>query len=257
MEKYFEINELNVNIKCKLYYDNIKKLDSIILSCHGFGGSKENAFSKKLSKEIISKKDNFGILTFDWPCHGKDVRQNLNLKDCEKYLSIVINYIFSIFNIDNIYLNATSFGGYLTLKYIKENGNPFKKIVLRCPAINMNDVLFYNILTENDRNNLLRGHNVISGFDRKIKITPELIRDLNSNDVINWDFKEFSDKILIMHGTNDETVPINNIKEFANKNFIDFIEIEGADHRFKNNLLAKEAIEYIVEFITDDGLIIK
>ena len=222
MEKYFEINNNGISIKCKIYCNDIRNVKDVVISCHGFGGSKENMASKKLAKKLMEIQNDIAVIVFDWPCHGKDVRQKLHLSDCNNYMHTLIDFIYSNFSINNLYANATSFGGYLLLKYIKENGN--------------------------------RGKDVVAGFERKIRITPELINDLNTNDITKWDYSDIAKDILIIHGTVDETVPINAVEDFANANSIDFISIEGADHMFKNSAKMNEAIEYSAEFLLDEGL---
>lgn len=44
-------------------------------------------------------------------------------------------------------INATSFGAFLVLKYIFENGNPYEKTVLRSPAVNMYNVVCNSLIT--------------------------------------------------------------------------------------------------------------
>ena len=97
MEKYFEINENNLSIKCKIYCNDVRNVKNVIVSCHGFGGSKENAASKKLADKVLASYDDTAVITFDWPCHGKDVRQKLSLTDCNNYMATVLNYICSTF----------------------------------------------------------------------------------------------------------------------------------------------------------------
>jgi alpha-beta hydrolase superfamily lysophospholipase len=48
------------------------------------------------------------------------------------------------------------------------------------------------------------------------------------------DFSSFADSILILHGTEDEIVPFEEAKGFAEKNGIRFIPVEGGDHRLLN-----------------------
>ncbi len=178
MEKYFDINEDKINIKCKMYCNDIKNINRILISCHGFGGSKENNASKKLSEEILNKYDDIAILTFDWPCHGTDVRKKISLVDCDIYYKKVIEYAKKRFNTDEIYLNATSFGGYLSLKYIHEHGSPFKRIILRCPAVTMLNVLNNNILTDENKELLSKNKNIEFRFDRKFIITKDFLNEL-------------------------------------------------------------------------------
>ena len=126
--KYFEINNSGNTIKCKLYFNEGSNIEDVVVCCHGFAGSKENNGGAKLSENLLSSNDNVAVLAFDWPCHGKDVRQKLSLTDCNNYLYLVIEYIKNVLNVENISCFATSFGGYLTLKYIYENGNPFGNV---------------------------------------------------------------------------------------------------------------------------------
>ncbi len=248
MEKYFEISEDNISIKCKMYYKDLSTINKVLVSCHGFGGSKENNASKKLSEYILDRHKDVCILTFDWPCHGKDVRQKLTLDDCSNYFNHVINYAKKRFNAD-VYLNATSFGGYLSLKYIHEYGCPFKKMVLRCPAVIMYQVLNENILTEDNKKLLSHGKSFLFGYDRQFRITKEFVDSLKENDITKYDYSSFKDKLLIFHGTDDELVPFDKVKEFAHNNSIDFIGVEGADHRFQNPAKMHEFVLLAVEFL--------
>lgn len=249
MEKYFDINEDGLSIKCKMYCSNPRNFQNVVISCHGFGGSKENNASKKLAQHILENRSDIAVISFDWPCHGKDVRQKLHLFDCDKYFNKVIDYVKKSFNPEDLYLNATSFGGYLSLKYIKEHGSPFTKMAFRCPAVNMKDVLYNNILLDEDRIQLSKGKDVISGFERKIRISPNLIKELIDNDITKWDFREYADDILIVHGTKDELVSFDVVKSFADQNGIGFVDIEGADHMFTNPARLTEATEFMTDFL--------
>ena len=62
------------------------------------------------------------------------------------------------------------------------------------------------------------------------------------------DFLKMAKGILILHGTEDEIVPIEPIKAFAGRNGIRFIPMEGVDHRFQNPKIMDSAIEKIVSF---------
>ena len=41
-EKYFDIVGSGYSVQCKLYCADANAINQLILSCHGFGGSKEN-----------------------------------------------------------------------------------------------------------------------------------------------------------------------------------------------------------------------
>ena len=252
--KYFEINSNSNSIKCKLYYNEGTSIENIVVCCHGFAGSKENTGGLRLSENLLSNQDNTAVLAFDWPCHGKDVRQKLNLSDCNNYLSIVLEYIDQTFDVKNIYSFATSFGGYLTLKYIYEHGNPFKRVFLRCPAVNMHDVLRNVVLSEEQKDAIDKGKDVVAGFDKKIRISKKFLDELKENDITKLDYSHESDKIMIGHGTVDEVVSFDVSKKFANDNNIGFVDIVGANHTFKDRAKLHEVISYAYEFISEDLL---
>lgn len=105
MEKYFEINNNGISIKCKIYCNDIRNVKDVVISCHGFGGSKENMASKKLAKKLMEIQNDIAVIVFDWPCHGKDVRQKIYLSDCNNYLNTLIDFI-SIDGADHMFKNS-------------------------------------------------------------------------------------------------------------------------------------------------------
>ena len=54
--------------------------------------------------------------------------------------------------------------------------------------------------------------------------------------------------MLILHGTADTTVDIQDSQQFAEDNVIEFIPVEGADHPFRDPKLMDFAIHTIIEF---------
>ena len=248
MYRYFEINESGHNIRCKLYYQDLKDIRRIVLFSHGFGGHKDNGAAEKFAFRLITKYKGCAMVTFDLPGHGDDVKKNLHLDDCIIYMRLVLDYLYQKYQTAEIYTYATSFGGYLTLKYIFENGNPFKKIVLRCPAVNVYDVLTERIMSQADKERLEKGKEVPVGFDRKVMIGKSLLEDMKFNDIQQLDFFDYAEEILIIHGTEDEIVPFNVVYNFAENNLIEFVPVEGADHRFRNERKMDLAIKCILDF---------
>lgn len=170
------------------------------------------------------------------------------LQDCMTYIEIVIDYIHSELNTNAVYSYATSFGGYLVLKYISEHENPFVKIALRCPAVNMADVLTSTIMKSDELEMLIKEKNVQVGFDRKIEINRQFLTDLEEADIQKMDYLDFAEDILILHGTKDEVVPFGAVEKFAENNLIEFIPVENADHRFQNPSCMELATKKVLEF---------
>jgi len=248
MDKTFEINKNGQNVRCKLYFNKGERIEKVVLYGHGFAGHKDNSSAKNFAERVLSKYKGWAILTFDLPCHGTDVKKRLSLADCDTYLSLVLDYIKGEMQVESVFSYAISFGGYLVLKYIHEHGNPFEKILLRCPAVNMAEVLKNTIIQKGGLELLQKGKPIVAGFDRKIEMTSAFLEDLEANDVQTYDFLNDCEQMVILHGTKDEVVPYEKSQSFADNNLIEFISVENADHRFQNpahmEIVTKKAIEF-------------
>ena len=248
MHRYFEINAGGHNVRCKLYYKDLRDIRRAVVFGHGFGGHKDNGAAEKFAERLLSKYKHTAMVTFNWPSHGDDVKKKITLSDCDAYLTLVLDYVRSTLGAQELYSYATSFGGYLTLKYIAEHGNPFRKVALRCPAVNMYEVLTEAIMQADELEQLQRGRDVPVGFDRKILVSPAFLQELKEHDVQALDYLDYADDILILHGTSDEIVPFAAGRAFAENNVIAFEPVEGADHRFQNPQKMERAIKAILEF---------
>jgi alpha-beta hydrolase superfamily lysophospholipase len=248
MNKYYEVNGKGNNIRCKLYYNEKCRAEQAVIFGTGFAGHKDNNAANGFAEKLLSKHRNTIVVVFNWPSHGDDVKKKLVLEDCNTYLEMVVADVKERFGVNKLYAYATSFGGYLILKYISEHENPFEKISLRCPAIDMYDVLTRTIMKNDEFDRITKGKDVLVGFDRKIIVTRELLDDLKTNDIRKRDYIEYADRILIMHGTKDEVVPLSDSRLFAENNVIDLITIENADHRFQNPTHMNLANKYTMEF---------
>ena len=247
MFKYFEINARGSNIRCKAYYKE-RTAENTVIYCTGFAGHKDNKAAEAFSEKLLSKVSNVVVLVFNWPAHGDDVKKKLNLENCDNYLDLVIQDVRSRFGAERIYSYSTSFGGYLVLKYISEHGNPFQKVAIRCPAVYMYDVLSRAIMNADDFDGISKGKEVQVGFDRKIIVTSTFLEELKTNDIRQRDFLKYAEDILILHGTSDEIVPFDSGRDFAEKNLIEFIPMEKANHRFQNPAHMSLANKYVMQF---------
>ncbi len=248
MEKNFTVSSNGVSISCKLYAGELSDVKSVVLFGHGFGGSKDNKAAEKLAKRLISKNKGVVLIIFNWPCHGDDVRKTLRLDDCGRYLEEMLAYVGSAYPDAELYGSATSFGGYLYLKYISEHGSPFKKLCLRCPAVDMYDVLTQNILTEDDIKKLEKSKPVLVGFDSKIRIDKAFLDSLKEADITEREFIDWAEDILIIHGSRDEVVPFGAVRDFADANIIEFDPVEGADHKFHDPVKMDHVLKRFAAF---------
>ncbi len=237
-----------MNIRCKVYYEGKAAAEKVVICGTGFAGHKDNTATEKFAEKLLSKEKNTIVIVFNWPSHGDDVRKKITLEDCDAYLREVIREAKERFGANQLYAYTTSFGGYLFLKYISDHGNPFRKIALRCPAVNMYDTLIHTIMKNDEFERIMKGKDVQVGFDRKILVTGAFLEELKSNDIRERDYLDYADDILILHGTKDEVVPYEGCREFAENNVIEFIPVEGADHRFQNPNHMGFANEKVIAF---------
>ncbi len=248
MHRYFEINRQGSNIRCKVYYKDKPAAESAVIYGTGFAGHKDNNAANGFAEKLLSKHKNMIVVVFNWPAHGDDVKKKPTLTDCDAYLTQVIDEVKTKFGARRLFAYATSFGGYLVLKYISEHGNPFEKIALRCPAVDMFDVLTRTIMQGDEYDRIQKGKEILAGFDRKITVTRSFLDEIQANDIRLRDYLDYAESILILHGTADEIVPFDEGRAFAENNLIEFIPVQGANHRFQNPVHMSLANKYVMEF---------
>ena len=248
MEKKFDINKEGYSVRC-LYYcgKDPKAVTDIVIATYGFGGNKENHATKKFAERITAKYKNFGVITFDWPCHGEDARNRMILSEFIEYYQMVIDHATGDLGAERVYAYGTSLGGYITLLYLNAKGKKKKKIALRVPALHMYQN-FANGSSEDEWKTLRKGRDITRGFTRKIKMTQEFLDEVKAHDVYAMDFLDYADDIMIIAGSKDEYTSVEDIEEFCDNNVIEYEVIENADHPFTDPKLMDLAISKIIEF---------
>lgn len=81
-----------------------------------------------------------------------------------------------------------------------------------------------------------------------MKVDKAFFEDLKSFDVMDHEYFDFADSMIIIHGTKDEMIPMEESRRFAENNVIEFIPVEGANHPFQNPDHMALAIHKIIEF---------
>ena len=235
MVEYKNITNKNTIIKTKVFLpETNKKYDRMFILCHGFASSKESDSISIISKKLNEK--NIPAIAFDFPGHGESVDniEKLTVENCISYINIIENYIKEILKINKISIFATSFGGYVTInKLIKENINDFENIILRSPAIDMKNILLSSLIKD-DICTFQTNKKAKAGFGGKIEIPYSFYENLCENDILKS--YNMSDKIIIFHGTKDDTSPILDTYKFIRQNPKNkmLIELEGLQHKISN-----------------------
>ena len=252
-EKYFNINEQGQSVRCKLYsHDNARSFESVVIATYGFGGNKDNHPIAKFAERITSKYKGYAVLTFDWPAHGNDGRKKMSAPESMEYLDLAVSYAKEQLQATYLYLYSTSYGGYIGLRYLAESGNPFRRIVLRCPAIDAYGVMRATF-SDDELHALSRGKKVLKGFERKSEFDQEFFDDLKEHDVRAHEYFDVADDILLIHGMRDEVVPLQDTQKFADDNVIELLAVEKADHPFSNPDAMDFAIGEAVKFLAPPG----
>lgn len=226
-----------------------KKMDEIFIACHGFGGDKESSAIELLAKTV--NKMNIGVVSFDFPAHGESEVDGdfLTIENCINDLEFIEKYVKEKFNINKINIFSTSFGAYITLLKIIKNDADYNKIILRAPAIKMNEI-FKNYLLQEDLSKFYERGYSIMGFERKMKVYTEYLKELEDNEIIDL----YNDKkdILIIQGDEDNVAPIKDTYEFVEKNKNIILKVlPRADHRMKKEGEMIQVMEWVKEYLKE------
>ena len=232
MEKALSINQAGYSIRCTLYANDPRKIGTVVLYAHGFGGSRDSGTVRRFAQKLLSKHRDAALLAFDWPCHGDDARKSLLLTECDAYLEQVIVYVQKRYQPRQLWATATSFGGYIFLRHLARAGNPFQKLALRCPAVNFPALMEEEILTPGERSKLEAGKTVLWGYGRKVKLTRAFLEELREGGVEQLDFSPFAASLHIVHGSKDKVIAPAVTEDFSARNGIGWELIEDADHGF-------------------------
>ena len=246
----YAVSHNGCNVSAKLYSADRKAIDGVVLFGHGFGGHKDNRAAERFAERALDKLK-LSTVTFNWPCHGDDVRKKLRLEDCDGYLTAMLADVRARFHDPRLYGYATSFGGFLFLKYLAEHGNPFRRLALRSPAVDLYRIQTERLLTPDELDRLRKGKEVLAGFDRKVAIDRTYLDELRAVDLLHTDFTPYMDDVILLHGTQDEIVPPDMVQRFADEQLMEYVPIARADHRFQDPRAMDEAIKTILDFFKE------
>lgn len=251
MEKELKIkSKSGYNINAKIFLPEQKKINKIVIACHGFGGDKESSAIYLLAEKV--NKKNIAVICFDFPGHGKSEvdTSKLTLENCINDLESVEDYIKTNYGNVNIGFFGTSFGAYILLLKIAKRGgeDKYSFIILRAPAICMNKIYLSSLLNESLDSYKQKGYTKI-GFDREMNVPYEFYNELNQNNL--FELYNSDKNMLILHGTEDDTAPIEDTIRFIKvKNpKIQLHKLIGTDHRMKKPGELEEVIKLSIDYI--------
>ena len=235
------------------FYDELAAVDHIVLYGNDFAKSMDKSEAERLAAHFQLDKKNTAVITFDWPCHGDDCSKSFQLKDCSRYLMRLSEYIHTRFYPKTFSVYAAGFGANQVLRYIRDHNNPFHRIILRSPTLNMYDAMVNHILSRENRKELLKGNDVNVGL--RESMSKAQLMDFLSEDIELNSFAEYCDDLCIIHGTEDEIVSAESVRVFAYINQIhddNLLFVERADHSFTVPAWMDEAFKKAVSFLFEE-----
>ncbi len=230
------------NIDIKDFGD--KGVKEVVIACHGIFSNKDSSVIDAIGRELI--KYNIGVVTFDFPAHGKSNAKDLDLRveNCIQDIVDVEKYVGEKYGDVKISIFATSYGAYITLLKIFRYKTKYNHIILRAPAIKMDEILRENIFKDEFIKFEKEGK-LNFGFKRAIDVPYVFYEDLTKNKVL--DLFNLDQKINIIQGNKDEIAPIKDTYEFKQKSndLISIEEIEGANHRMKKSGHLEQVVDFV------------
>ena len=223
--------------------------EKIVVACHGFNSSKDSEAMMLIEKDL----QQYGIAyaRFSWPYHAERRidPDDFSVEKCIEDLYLVENAIKEEYPKTKIGIYANSFGAYLTLLRLKRKKHDFFAIVLRAPAIKMDEILELFMANINIEEIKKYGYILDKSDKKSMKIKYEFYEELKENRISQ--LGEYKEKMLIYHGTIDDTAPCKDTIEFANNNKnVKLVLFENESHRFSMEKLLqadKEIAKYFNE----------
>lgn len=220
--------------------------NKIVIGCHGFDSSKDSEPMTMITDEL--EKVGIAYARFSWPYHAERRKDagDFSVENCLEDLYKVENIIKEIYPKSKIGIYSTSFGSYLTLLRIKKEKHNFFSIVLRSPAINMDEIFKHCLIEENFSIFKEKGY-TIRHRKTPMKVKYEFYEELKNNRI--FDLGEYTEEMLIYHGTLDDTAPYIDTQKFTiNNRNTKLVSLENESHKIGFEKL-KEIHENIAEYI--------
>ena len=214
----------------------------IIVLSHGLSGNGGTIYSYY---EYFDKQ-NKGVLSFDYPCHGyrNDNYKNYTVDNCLNTLNEVYKYLIKKYPNKKISFLGTSLGSLYLYKYILDNKPKIEKVLFKCMPLENSKNMTKMFL--NDENKDKDYFTVFPGLD-----LPKTL--LNELKTLEYGLKEIDylskEKILFIHGTADKLANFEKTKDFCEKFNYNLKVVYGGDHNFKENNSKSVLMDTINEFL--------
>ena len=230
-----------------------------ILLIHGFAGGIYDYGD--LANDLESFR-NFDVYTFTLPGHDKSkinkVTKDDWIQSAEKQIEKIINNGYK-----TIYVIGHSMGGIIA-SHLASKYPEIKKLVLAAPAFkyfSFKDDKLDIIQSIKIVPNLFKNYDTDIVLSRVTKVPFNTVKEFISlaDSHLN-DIKKIDIPTLILHGVNDEIVPIDSVNyvyDNIKSKSVTLIELENLNHGLFINDRYEEVKKIIIDFLTNYNLTIK
>ena len=229
----------------------------VCLVVHGFSSSKQSTMTSRMLDELPSV--GIGAIAFDFPAHGESKvdGEHLRIDNCLADLKSAEDKARELAPKAEIVYFASSFGAYITLIYLAGCNKTGNRAFLRSAAVNMPELMQQRMTQEQKVSLETSGEFTRDkeeyGYIRDIKLTRCFFEDLECNDVFKLWRKDCAE-LHMVHGEADQTVPLSDVKSFAELFSVPLHVVPDGDHQLSTpgapEQVAKLAKEFFLRYDT-------
>ena len=217
----------------------------IVLFLHGFTGNHIETHFIFARMANILEKEGIGSIRFDFRGSGNSDLEFSELTTFTEFedAEIVLNYVKKIDWIDKnkIGLLGFSMGGVIASLLAEKNGKEIESICLWAPVLKNKEVFLSKAKEKGDYKDFETWD--IGG----LSVGKAFFESFLSFEA--WEkLKNYKGKVMIIHGTNDETIPFSHSEEISRKFGFELMSIKDGDHTFSSEKWIKELFERTLDF---------
>ena len=226
------IDEFEADIFIPDNWDNKK----LVICNHGFNSGKNGESYVIIGKALLQKGIAYAIFSLPYHAERRKDANDFTVSNCLEDGLNMEKAIREKFPNTKIGILGTSFGGYLTLLKLKNPLHDYFAVVLKSPAIKMDEILSKNLTGEEFEVFKKQGYAIDDHKSTPMRINFSFYEDLIKHRIM--DNPKYEDKILIYHGTIDDTAPYEDSKTLADMNEnITLVSLENENHKFSIDVL--------------------
>lgn len=246
MQHYCEIPTPKGTLRGFFHQPNQKEFPVCIIF-HGFTGQCTGTKFSYVQLSRMLEAKGIGTLRLDFLGSGES---DLNFKDMTfgdelSCARVILEEVRKMPVVNEIYVLGHSMGGAIASELAKLYPSDIKKLCLWAPAFNLPDAIDYligKVPVNNEGIYDHEGYEISQAFVDDI-IQRNLYRDLDT----------YKNKLLVIHGTKDTTVPFVISEKYLklfNQNMI-FHAIKDADHNFNTITDIKRVLKLTLDFLSE------